>query len=296
MAAFLTVLFDEQATLLEREIWLEPFAGGAGAGLALLDSQVICELWLIERNPALAALWRTIAGRGDALASRVEATRPTLSLWSESKAALSAAADGEAVDDLELGFAAFVVNRCSRSGIVSPTAGPLGGKNQSTHHIASRFPAVALADRIRRIGGLSGGLRVWEGDGIDRIAELDGSVGIEEEMMIFVDPPYFAAGNRLYAQGMGADDHRRLASALHRCGAPWLLTYDAHPAVLDLYSSLRVLQYQIPYTANRHRVESEYAVFADRVDVDPDVAPQVLPTGAARWLKSPDPDMLPIWA
>lgn len=47
---------------LDLSVWFEPFAGGLGAGLKLLDAGVVEQVWFCEANPALAAFWRTISG------------------------------------------------------------------------------------------------------------------------------------------------------------------------------------------------------------------------------------------
>lgn len=71
MASTLAEVFQGQFGLLDVEVWVEPFAGGAGAGLHLLERGVVEEVWLTEKNRALAAFWRTVVGGGDELAARV---------------------------------------------------------------------------------------------------------------------------------------------------------------------------------------------------------------------------------
>lgn len=285
MSAFLAEMFEAQWGSLDRGIWVEPFAGGAGAGLTLLLDGVVPELWLVERNPALAALWRAILHQGRDLADLVERTLPTMILWEQSRQTLLAAESGEARDDLTLGFAALIVNRCSRSGMVSSRVGPIGGKAQKGRWgVGARFNAAGLADRIRAVSDAAPRIRFWEGDAVEHIAGLDGS-GIGDDLVLFVDPPYVREGNRLYANGMTAADHRALADALNGCGTPWMLTYDDDPMVADvLYPDRRVLAYQIPHTANRQRIDWEYAVFSDNLAVAPD--PVLLARGRSRWLRS----------
>ncbi|BEL41836.1 hypothetical protein [Mycobacteroides abscessus] len=57
------------------------FAGGAGAGLHLLERGVVDEVWLTEKNRALSAFWRTVVGDGGELAERVRACQPDMSTW-----------------------------------------------------------------------------------------------------------------------------------------------------------------------------------------------------------------------
>lgn len=284
MAAFLGEVFDRQIGPMDIEIWMEPFAGGAGAGLTLLDQHLVEEVWLVEKNPALAAFWRAVVEQGPKFANHVEHLTPNMALWQASTDLLHAAADGNQLDDLQLGLAAFVVNRCSRSGIVNHRTGPIGGKQQDGRWtVASRFNATELAERIRHIHSLRS-IQVFEEDAISHIAELNDS-GIGDELFLFVDPPYIREGNRLYANGMSAADHQRLADALNNCWTPWMLTYDDEPAVAeDLYPDCRVLAYQIPNTANRQRIAWEYAVFSDNLRIPDD--PVLLARGDTRWVRS----------
>lgn len=260
MAPWLTDTFESLLWPLDVEIWLEPFGGGAGAALTALMSDRVPEAWIVEANPALAAFWQTTMQEGEALARRIERAVPTLTLFEDSKQLVSAALAGETIDPFALGYAAFIVNRCSRSGMIIPNVGPIGGKAQSGKYtLNSRFNAGALAQRIRTVYALDSRLRVFAGDGISRLETLPGS-GIEDEVFCFVDPPYIGVGNDLYAIGMDDGLHRRLAHALNKLESPWLLTYDAHTQVQELYPERQIVEFQIPHTAGSSRIGREYLV------------------------------------
>lgn len=261
MTPWLGDMLEQQAGSMDIEVWLEPFAGGAGAGLTLLDRDLIGELWLVDANPGIAAFHKTVVDDGEALARRVERTQPTLELFRRSQDVLAAAHDGVHIDNDDLGYAAFIVNRCSHSGIVAPSAGVMSD-------VTARFTADALAERIRRIHAKAHRIRVTHGDGIAHLEDLDGTCGVEEELVAFVDPPYIREGNRLYANGMTQAAHQRLANALNASPVRWMLTYDDEPAVSDeLYPERRVLAYEIRNTTAGHRVAREFAIFSDNLDV-----------------------------
>lgn len=284
MTAALADIFQAQLGLLDVEIWFEPFAGGAGAGLHLLERGIVDELWLTEKNRSLAAFWRSAVQNGDQLAARVLASQPDMATWHSSRETVAAADNGDVVNDLDLAYAALIINRCSRSGMVNPRVGPIGGRNQNGRwNIQSRWNSEGLAERIGRISRMRDHIRISEADAIAHIAELDGSVGIEEELLLFVDPPYLVQGNRLYADGLTMDDHKRLAAALTECAARWLLTYDCDERILGLYPEHRVLAYEIAHTANQQRVDEEYAVLSDTLAARDDQ--NLLPTGASRWVQ-----------
>lgn len=260
MAPWLSDVFDDLCWPMEVEIWLEPFGGGAGAALTALLSDRVPEAWIVEANPALAAFWITVMEDGPALSRRIASTVPTLSLFEDARQKVACSLQGEAVDPFELGYAAFILNRCSRSGMVIPNVGPIGGKAQnSIHTVSARFNADALAERIRRVHKLGDRFKVFSGDGISYLEDLPES-GICDEVFAFVDPPYIGVGNDLYAVGMDDELHVRLAAALNSLSAPWLLTYDVHPRVPMLYPQRDVVEFDIPHTAGSSRVGREYLV------------------------------------
>lgn len=262
MTSWLAERMLSSPSMLDIEVWIEPFGGGLGAALTALLDHGIPEVWACELNPTLHAFW-TCALESEDLADRVEQTTATIDLFWKSRDLVAASLAGEAVPVDELGYAAFVLNRCSRSGMVLGNVGPMGGKAQTGKWLVdARFARPdRLADRLRVIAGLGRTRRlILQGhDGISRIEELPGS-GVEHEVFVFADPPYVGVGNRLYAEGMDAGLHRRLATALDRCPAPWALTYDEHPDVAELYRDHRIDRFEIPHSAHRGKIGAEYLI------------------------------------
>ncbi|PPG02652.1 hypothetical protein C5E06_09370 [Pseudoclavibacter sp. RFBI5] len=266
MSTWLADRMGETRQLLETEVWIEPFAGGLGAALTALLGHDVPEVWAAELNPALHAFWTSALCNSD-LADRVAVTVPTLDLYFESRDLVAAALAGEQIPVDKLGYAAFVVNRCSRSGILTANVGPMGGKAQSEEwRVGSRFTADRLAARLRTVAGLgrSGRLQLLGGDGIDLIELLPGS-GVEHESFLFVDPPYVGVGNALYAAGMDAQLHLRLATALERCTTPWVLTYDEHPDVREPYRDFAITRFQIPHAAHLGKIGAEYLITSPQI-------------------------------
>lgn len=306
MARWVADRFFEHAGPMDVEVWVEPFCGGGGAALHALVEHRVPEAWLHELNPALAALWWACLAEPARLAARVEATVPDVDMFYACRDLVAEAtsrpfdggfqvARGEVrgdvlpgLDAFEVAWAALVVNRCSRSGILSSSkVGPIGGRQQQGRWtVASRWMPQALAGRIHTVGGLAGDIWFTHGDGVTAVEQLAGS-GLEDEVLLFVDPPYVAMGDALYAKGTQSGGlHRRLADALGATTAPWLLTYDAHPDVLALYPDQRVFAFDIPHTAGRAAVGVEYLVAADNVWLRPGCG-NPLGKGAIRQVAGP---------
>ena len=55
------------------------------------------------------------------------------------------------------------------------------------------------------------------------------------EAFFYLDPPYVKAGPQLYQAAFTQSDHERLARRLRRESRPWLLSYDDHPVIHQLY-------------------------------------------------------------
>jgi DNA adenine methylase len=167
----------------------------------------------------------------------------------------------KAADDLELGFATLFLNRTNRSGIL--TARPIGGLEQTGKwRLDARWNPRQLEDRIRRLARYSTRVTICEDDGI----AVTTRCLRDSETFVYADPPYMAKGDGLYLDTLGPDDHQRLAATL-RSADRWLLTYDTHPDVLDLYHGLRCAIFGIKHTASIQHIGTEYAVFPDSLVV-----------------------------
>ncbi|WP_156877112.1 DNA adenine methylase [Pseudoclavibacter soli] len=165
------------------------------------------------------------------------------------------------VDQFELAYAAFVVNRCSFSGIVAGTSGAIGGTRQNgTNTVASRFNPSSLEQRLRVVHELRTRLRILDAeDGVACIEELD-TAGLARDVFVFCDPPYVEDAPRLYERSFETEDHRRLAQALRRLSGSWALTYDDHPLVRELYDGMRVSALPMPHRAGRAHEDVELLI------------------------------------
>jgi len=132
---------------------------------------------------------------------------------------------------LDKAFHSLFFNRTTFGGMAN--SGPLGGYAQGgTGKIDSRWNPSKLATDIktaRRL--LRGRTVVLNKDFEPVIAQAD------DRSFMYFDPPYYKAGNELYTSRWKDDDHVRLSEAL-RGRDNWLLSYDAHPRIQEIYPML----------------------------------------------------------
>lgn len=236
--------------------YVEPYAGGAGAGLGLLITGQVEEVVVNDLDPAIHAFWHTLVAHPDWLTKQVEAIPLTVEEWRKQKAIYQAA---DARKSKALGLATLYLNRTNRSGILN--GGPIGGLDQTGNYlIDARFNRPELADRIQLLSRYRDKITVLSQDGRTVIETYAGKKGT----FLYADPPYFEKAGSLYLNNFTATDHAALAALLNKkASAAWLLTYDAVPQVESLYADRRRYEFGLRYSARDARQATEVAVISD---------------------------------
>lgn len=229
---------------LSSPTYIEPYAGGAGAGIALLRQGLIERLVINDIDPAVYAFWASVVAHTEEFVQKVSDTPLTVEEWRRQKAIYN---DGAEASLLELGFAFFYLNRTNRSGILN--AGVIGGLAQSGNYkIDARFNRKTLVERIYAIGGLADRIDVLDLDGRTVIRRFSSN----PNTFLYIDPPYVDAGSKLYLNAFEARDHTALSEIVLTVDqAHWLLTYDKSSFIQKLYSSEHQCLLDLTYSANR---------------------------------------------
>lgn len=238
---------------LKQPRYVEPYAGGVGAGIALLRQGLVHELAINDIDPAVYCFWKSATEHTEELVHLVRTTTLDVDQWRRQKEVYRTADESDA---LALGFAFFYLNRTNRSGILN--AGPIGGVNQNGNYkIDARFNREQLAERLLEIGRFSDRIEVTSIDGraiVERHA-------FKPNTFIYVDPPYVDMGGSLYLNAFTHRDHADLAATLLAAAeANWVLTYDLSDFIRRLYKSFDVREYELSYSARRTGKASELLI------------------------------------
>jgi DNA adenine methylase len=245
-----------RANDLTTGIYVEPYAGGAGAAVALLVTGQVQYIVINDLDPAIYAFWRAVLEDPRRFAKMIESVRLDLDEWGKQKELyLTAARD----DYINLGFATFYLNRTNRSGTLN--GGVIGGRRQDGRYkIDARFNRSELAERVRLIGMYGNRITLRNEDGLAIIEEYSQV----PRALIYADPPYFDRSGSLYLNSFKEKDHMALAVKLNSLrNIRWLLTYDDVPQVHDFYAHRRREFITLNYSAHRVVKAREVMVYSD---------------------------------
>ncbi len=259
--AFLTgYLASKLADLGPGEIhYCEPFCGGAGAALNLLDEGRVTFIHLNDADARVYSAWHAIIHETDRFLDRLNRASVSIDEWHEARELISGAGS-DAKYSFELGFAAWFINRTARGGILLGS-GPIGGYKQGgTWKINARFYRESMARRIQWLGERRDKITLTNEDALSFLKNVAKNLPVERTL-IFVDPPYVEAGSRLYLDAMSTAKHADLANLLNTNLIPhWVLTYDDNYLIHQLYHNHRRRHIQVTYSLRESRVAKEILI------------------------------------
>ena len=155
---------------------------------------------------------------------------------------------------LEAGFAAFYLNRVNYSGILS--ANPIGGLDQSgKNKIDARFNREELIKKIETLATKRDRVGVTAQSFQYFIPAFD-----KTPTLLYVDPPYWKQGDKLYPCRMKRAEHVLLRDLLAASESPWILSYDDVPEIRELYRDFRIEKVDVRYSARRIKRETELLI------------------------------------
>lgn len=247
LTQFIKLLLDKND--LHDIHYAEPYAGGAGVALALLYSEYASRIYINDVDPAVFAFWASVVDHTEELCRLVRDRPLSVREWSRQRKVL---ANKDQVSRLELGFAAFYLNRVNRSGII--TGGVIGGlEQQGEWGVDARFNRGELIERIQKVGRYKGRISVSNRDASEFLQRV--AATLPAQSLTYLDPPYFVKGqHRLYANYYLPKDHAKVRGLVAELERPWIVSYDATSEILGLYAGYRRMMYGVQYTAaDRYR-------------------------------------------
>lgn len=264
---------------LDGGTYAEPYAGGAGAALALLFSERVDRIMINDADPCMFAFWKSVLDDTDSFVALLRKKRASIAEWRRQKAIYR---DHQNHTSLEVGFATFFLNRCNRSGIIA-SGGPIGGYDQSgPWKVDARYNPKNLEQRVLRIAEYGPRIALSNHDALKFLRSIS-KVAKKENVFVYLDPPYYVKGRQLYLNYYEPKDHAALAQVLRADTTfDWVLTYDNAPEIRQLYAGLRQVDFDLSYSARERRTGSEILIVKPGLRLPKDWAPQI----PSEWITS----------
>ncbi len=223
-------------------VFVEAFAGGAGAALSLLFKKRVSSLILNDLDFAIYSFWKSILNYTDEFIKLIHDTPISIYEWRKQKKIYFT----EKEDTLKLGFATFFLNRTNRAGILA--ANPIGGITQKGNYsIDARFNKINLIKKIEDIAEKKASIIIYNQDVIDFINTLN-IIHKNDNLFVYFDPPYFCKGKLLYLNHFDYKQHVSLHDSIDKFEHPWVLSYDSSPDIAEIYKDYPIYQKSLRYS------------------------------------------------
>lgn len=235
--------------------YIEPFAGGAGIALELLEKGIVKEIVINDLDKGIYSFWRAILTETDRFIDDIWNVELTIDEWKKQRSLI----EKNSSYSYELGFATFYLNRTNRSGIIK--GGVIGGVQQNGRwKIDARFNKGALVDRVKKIAAKKNHIHIYNKDVISFI--LNYLPKYEENAFVYFDPPYLKKGKQLYMNFFSYKDHVKIEQSINSCvKCDWVITYDDVKEISDIYQNHFLRRFDLNYSVSIKRKASEIIIF-----------------------------------
>jgi len=249
------VIDISRANNLNKGIYAEPFAGGAGVAWRLLLNGEMSEVWLNDIDSGVHAFWFNVVNRPDELCERILKAKLNIKSWEKQRSIFA----NPNSSSLDLAYATLFLNRTNRSGILK--GGVIGGKEQNgTYQMDCRFNNQDLVEKIQRIHLYKDVIQVSRIDA--KACLIKWAKYLPRRALINIDPPYFNKGRGLYLNFYMPKDHEILSRLVKKIKVPWMMTYDDTPEIAHLYEDLPIYRKSLNYFAQVKRKACELLILS----------------------------------
>lgn len=235
-------------------VFVEPFAGGAMAGLTSAAEGLAEQVFLCELDEDVAAVWATIFQGTD---TDVRWLCKQITDFKVKLETVRAVLAGNPRTNKGRAFRTIVKNRMQRGGIMAAGAG-LVKTGEAGRGLHSRWYPETLAKRIAILRTLRDRITFEQGDAFAVVRKFAN----DPNAFFFIDPPYTAggkkAGKRLYTHN--EIDHEGLFALMATVRGSVMMTYDDTPEVRKMASLHGFRVVPVPMKNTHHEIIRELLI------------------------------------
>lgn len=245
---------------LENIEYVEPYAGGAAVALGLLLNGYVNKIHINDSDKAIHAFWYSILNHTEQFIEKILSTPVTVDEWRNQKKIYN---NIDQYSILEVGFSAFFLNRCNRSGVLK--GGLIGGYEQKGNwKIDARFNKQDLIKRIEKIALYKDKIKLYNEDTAEL---LENNKDAFRNCILYLDPPYYEKGYQLYKNHYKPSDHEKISTLVKELKCYWVVSYDNVKPIVTLYKNIKKRVFNISYSAGKNRSGKEVMFFSKNLKV-----------------------------
>jgi DNA adenine methylase len=235
-------------------VFVEPFAGGAMAGLTAASEGLADHVFLGELDEDVAVVWKTIFhSRG----ADAEWLRNQILGFEVTLEKVRSVLDAKPRSIRVKAFRTIVKNRMQRGGIMAAGAG-LVKDGEAGRGLLSRWYPETLSQRIEALRAIRTNITFEQVDAFEAVRRYED----DPNAYFFIDPPYTAggknAGARLYTHN--EIDHKRLFELMASVRGSVMMTYDDAPEVRSMAQRHGFRVEAVPMKNTHHEVIRELLI------------------------------------
>lgn len=241
--------------------YVEPYAGGSSVALFLLFEGFVNHITINDKDRSIYAFWYSVLNETDELCLLIERTEVTIDNWFIQKEIQRNKQDSGL---LQLGFSTLFLNRTNRDGIIK--GGMIGGREQTgDYKLDCRFNKAEIIRKIRLISSRRANITLHSLDAldlIDKVVEESGNLNT----IFYFDPPYYLKASSLYMNYYEKNDHEDVANKIKSiANVNWIVSYDNHPVIRDLYHPFDKKEYTFNHSAYASKEGKEILFFSNGI-------------------------------
>jgi DNA adenine methylase len=234
-------------------IYCDPFVGGGSVMLYLAKKLPNIPIICNDKDIYMATFWKILTGSEgeyNRLREKLDIIPTIQQFFYERNLQRS----GSIVDPVHIAFHAVFFHKTTYNGMFH--GNPIGGKEQkSKWTVGCRYTPknfLPLFDNVREmLVEREYPILVYNTEATSIISMF----GKNNDVVFYIDPPYFSTGDILYPVKMLPKEHEHLSDIL-KTQKRWILSYDDVPDIEKLYSFANIEKIEFTYTSTSTKGEN----------------------------------------
>jgi DNA adenine methylase len=227
----------------------EPLLGTGSVFLEMVPKKV--RAWLNDKDSGMACLWTAVALCPDKLLGLIEDSPPSKPLIENLfDCLMKCKVDPEEADLDRIAMQGWRALAVPYLTFCAVQRGDLRIHVTRRGWSETKWAPAAMRDKVRKAHEKLSKVKLRHG--VVTCRDYSDLLNGRQRSLIYCDPPYVKAGWGAYRQGWKKPEkHIDLAAALRACRHKWVLSYDNHPLVKELYGEwCNLKRFTTYYTTN----------------------------------------------